>query len=87
MPIDQSLAIDYTHDEKFTTKLVESFMFGSSMLVAAINSWQPIQKVYLPAGDWYELFNDKYHAGSNALLIETLCRGDTIFVKAGAIFH
>lgn len=87
IPIVRSLAIDYTFDEEvYNRSWSNQFMFGSSILVAAINSWQPIQKVYLPEGNWYALFNDKFHAGKNTLLTETPAEVIPVFVKAGAIF-
>ncbi len=85
-PLVRSLAIDYTHDENiYNRDWSNQYMFGPSLLVAAVNSWQPIQKVYLPEGEWYSLYNDALHAGKQVLLTETPAEILPVFVKAGTV--
>lgn len=86
MPMNRSLAIDYTHDEKVFWWIYENqFMFGPSMLIIPVESTKQITKAYLPQGGWYDFYTDEYLMGKQE--ITTACPIDKlpVFVKAGSI--
>jgi alpha-glucosidase len=86
MPIARSLAIDYTFDDKiYEGNYQNEYLFGSSLLVCPVESWQKISKVYLPKGGWYNLYSGQYYKGEQELYIDTPKEKLPVFVKAGAI--
>lgn len=86
LPIVRSLAIDYTHDEKVYNPVYQNqYLFGQSLLVMPQASTQAFAKIYLPAGDWYDLYNDAREKGSAEKLIELSPALLPVYVKAGSI--
>jgi alpha-glucosidase len=86
LPVARSLAFAYPHDvEIYNRAWGHQFLFGPSILVAAVNSWMPIQKVYLPEGDWYDFYNSRYFAGGQVHMVETGQEILPVFVKAAAV--
>lgn len=86
MPVQRSLAIEYTHDEKVYDGLYQNeYLFGPGILVAPVESTRDIAKIYLPQGTWYYLYNGTTYPGNNELLIECPLHRLPVFVKAGAI--
>lgn len=86
MPVARSLAFDYPHDEHIYDRAWgHQYLFGPSIFVAAVNSWMPIQKLYLPAGDWYDFYNGRLYRGAKVHMIETGREVLPVFVKAGAV--
>jgi alpha-glucosidase len=86
MPVARSLAFDYPFDEHIYDRAWgHQYLFGPSIFVAAVNSWTPIQKVYLPAGDWYDFYNGRLYRGAQVHMIETGREVLPVFVKAGAV--
>lgn len=85
-PINRSLAIDYTHDDNIYKEAYENeFLFGGSILVAPVSSEKEIEKIYLPDGQWYDLFTDDIYAGHKETLIECPVEKLPVFAKASAI--
>lgn len=86
LPLARTLAIDYTTDENiFDTKFQNQFLFGDSILVAPVISTAEIAEVYLPAGDWYRLSNDKKFSGNQSVIVDSPLTDLSVFVKAGGI--
>ncbi|MFY0624687.1 MAG: glycoside hydrolase family 31 protein [Reichenbachiella sp.] len=86
MPINRSLAINYTHDENVYMEAYENeFLFGSSILVAPVSSKKELEKIYLPKGKWYDLFDDKAYEGSSETIVECPVEKLPVFVKESAI--
>lgn len=85
VPVVRSLAMLYPHsDEVYAPDFQNQFMLGSYLLVCPCSSAQRITKVFLPEGEWYDLYNDKkYSAGIH--LIEAPLERLPVFVKAGAV--
>ena len=86
IPIVRSLAIDYPHDERtYDEKYHNQYFFGPSLLVAPIESYKDLLKVFLPGdGTYYELFTDKkYQAGE--VIAESPIQQLPVFVKESAI--
>ncbi len=86
MPISRSLAIDYTFDEKiYNHHYQDQYLFGPSIMVAPVESKLELVKVYLPDGNWYELFNDKPHQGNQEMVAECPIDHLPIYVRGSSI--
>jgi alpha-glucosidase len=86
MPVARSLAINYTYDPMiYDWKYQNQYLFGQSIMVAPVVSNKEINKVYLPAGDWYDLNTERKYAGNQELYVETPMETLPLYVKGGAI--
>ncbi|MCV9386534.1 glycoside hydrolase family 31 protein [Reichenbachiella ulvae] len=86
LPVNRSLAIDYTQDEKVYQSAYENeYLFGDSILVAPVSSQKLIEKVYFPEGQWYDLFTDQCYDGGKETLLECPIEKLPVFAKASAI--
>ncbi|HOK51497.1 MAG TPA: glycoside hydrolase family 31 protein [Bacteroidales bacterium] len=85
MPVNRTLAIDYTFDENiYNYNFENEFLFGPFMLVTPVVSTQYLAKVYLPEGKWYRFSTDEvYEQGTH--LVEAPIDDMPVFVKGGAI--
>lgn len=87
MPVQRSLAIDYTHDTKiYEVQFQHQYLFGPSIMVAPVESTKEFVKVYFPKGDsWYSLYDGKKFSGNYETIMECPLHRLPVFVKAGAI--
>ncbi|MFA6950327.1 MAG: glycoside hydrolase family 31 protein [Lentimicrobiaceae bacterium] len=86
MPVSRSLAIDHTFDDKVYLSIYQQqYMFGPAFMVAPVESTKALTKVYLPAGNWYDLHNGKYYKGTNEIIAESVLNQLPVYVKAGSI--
>ncbi len=86
MPVQRSLAINYTNDEKiYQGNAVNEYLFGPSLLVIPYVTTQATVPAYLPAGDWYDLYNNKKYSGSNEYYYSAPVEKLPVFVRAGSI--
>lgn len=85
LPVSRSLAIEYWNQEEvFDPRYQNEYTFGDSILVAPVESYKELVKVYLPEGDWYEMFTDKQHSGGEMVAESPIYRLP-LFIKASAI--
>jgi len=86
MPVNRSLAIDYTFDEKIYNYIYQNqYLFGPSILVAPTESTRELVKVYLPAGNWYNMHNGVMLAGNSEITTECPVHLLPLFIKAGSV--
>ncbi|HEY9045967.1 MAG TPA: glycoside hydrolase family 31 protein [Ohtaekwangia sp.] len=86
IPVSRSLAITNTHDAlTYDTRYQNQFFFGPSILVAPGESTRDYYKVYLPDGDWYDFYNDKYFATREEIVSEASTNHLPLFIKGGSI--
>ncbi|HVM87309.1 MAG TPA: glycoside hydrolase family 31 protein [Puia sp.] len=86
LPVARSLCINYPHDEKVYDNIYQyQFMFGDALLVAPVTSEEKIKKVYLPAGEWYNIFTDKKLNGNTEINIDVPSYKIPVFVKASSL--
>ena len=86
MPVQRSLAIDYTHDRKvYDGQFHNQYLLGPSLLIAPAESTKEFIKVYLPEGDWYTLYAGHKHTGHAEVVTECPVHRLPVFVKAGAL--
>lgn len=87
MPIQRSLAIDYTHSTKvYEGTYQHQYLFGPSILVVPVESNKEFVKVYFPEEKWwYSLYTGDRHAGNTEVIVEAPVHRLPVYVKAGAI--
>ncbi|MGC1240574.1 MAG: glycoside hydrolase family 31 protein [Chryseosolibacter sp.] len=87
MPVQRSLAIDYTHDPKvYEGQFQHQYLFGPSILVAPVESTKEFVKVYFPKGNsWYSLYNGDKFSGDTETILECPLHRLPVFVKSGSI--
>ncbi len=86
MPIQRSLAIEYSHHPKvYDGQYQHQYLFGPNILVAPVESFKELTKVFLPAGEWYYLYTGKVYSGAQEIMIECPIHKLPVFVKAGTV--
>ncbi len=86
MPVNRSLAIDYTRDDHiYNREFDNEYLFGDNILVAPVKGDAQFCKVYLPAGKWYSLFNDQVYEGGKTYIVEAPLEKLPLFIKQSAI--
>jgi alpha-glucosidase len=86
IPVSRTLAIDYSFDETvYKLEYQNQYLFGPNILVAPVESYKELSKVYLPEGDWYNFHTEALHHGPLELLVEAPLTHLPIFVKAGSL--
>ncbi len=83
MPVCRSLAIDY-YQEAAVYSYQNQFLFGPSLLVCPVVPNRDLEKVYLPSGEWYDLFTDQLLEGKQEAIVEVAKDKIPLFVIAGA---
>ncbi|MEM9340830.1 MAG: DUF5110 domain-containing protein [Bacteroidota bacterium] len=85
-PVVRSLVVTDTYDEKVYEPAYENeFMLGPSLLVAPVSSQKDLEKIYLPSGQWYDLFTDKQYAGNQECAVECPLEKLPVFVRGSSI--
>ncbi|KAF0195291.1 MAG: alpha-glucosidase [Bacteroidetes bacterium] len=86
MPVIRSLAINYSFDEKIYNYIYQNeYLFGPSILVAPTESTRELVKVYLPAGEWYNMHTGMKYHGKNEIVTECQVHILPLFIKAGSV--
>lgn len=86
LPIQKSLSIDYPFDDKiYDINYQYQFLFGNDILVAPLTSNEKSKRVYLPEGDWYNLFTDEKLDGAKEITEDCPSYKLPIYIKASAI--
>lgn len=86
MPVMRSLAIGNTFDGKiYDPAFQNQFMFGNAFLVAPFESTKEYGKIYLPQGDWYNIYNDEQLHGMQEVIKPLDMAHLPVFVKESSI--
>ena len=87
MPIQRSLAIDYTHDPRiYDAQYHHQYLFGPSIMVVPVESTKEFVRVYFPKGHtWYSLYNGDKYNGKTETILDCPLHRLPVFVKGGAI--
>lgn len=86
VPVQRSLAIDYTFDDKvYDPQYQNQFCFGPALMVAPVTSQQTVAKIYFPQGAWYDLYNDTLISGNQEKLVELSWQKLPVYVKESSI--
>lgn len=85
-PIVRSLAINYTHDpEVYNAKFQNQYEFGNGFLIAPFVSTDTYGTVYLPEGNWYNLYSDEMMTGRQQKIMPVSVQKLPVFVKESSI--
>jgi alpha-glucosidase len=86
IPVQRSLAIDYTFDEKiYWRQFQNEYLFGGDLLVAPVSCDQAFAKVYLPEGDWYRLSTGARYNGKSEVIVDAPLSDLPVFIRASGI--
>jgi alpha-glucosidase len=87
MPVQRSLAIDYTYDPKiYEGQFHHQYLLGPSLMVVPAESTKEFVRVYFPKGhSWYSLYTGAKYAGHAEAIVDCPLQRLPLFVKAGAI--
>ncbi|HEY9486867.1 MAG TPA: glycoside hydrolase family 31 protein [Chryseosolibacter sp.] len=87
MPVQRSLAIDYTHDARiYEPQFQHQYLFGPSIMVIPVESAKEFVRVYFPQGSsWYFLYNGEKYSGHTEVILDSPIYRLPVFVKSGAI--
>lgn len=86
LPVMRTLAINYTHDAKvYDRQFQNQYQFGDAFLVAPFETSKQFGKIYLPQGNWYDLYNDSVHVGGHEVINELSLQNLPVYVKESSI--
>ncbi len=86
MPVARSLSINYPHDDKvYDNTYQHQFLFGSSLMVVPVTSTEKNRKLYLPKGEWYNIYTDEKLTGQKELTEEAPIYQLPVFVKGSSV--
>ncbi|HMG88471.1 MAG TPA: glycoside hydrolase family 31 protein [Chryseolinea sp.] len=86
LPVQRSLAIDYTHDHRiYDGQFYNEYLLGPYFLVAPVESDKEFVKVYFPHGEWFYLYNGQKYGGNSEVILDCPLHKLPVFVKAGAL--
>lgn len=86
LPIMRTLALGYTHDPKvYDNRFQNQFCFGPSFLIAPFESKQDYAPVYLPEGQWYDLYTDSLEQGNREKMLTLSIQQLPVFIKESSI--
>lgn len=86
LPVVRSLAIENTFDKNiYRSDFQNQFTLGRSLLVIPVTSNKNIIKLYLPKGNWYDLYNDQQEEGNKEKLLEVQLQKLPVYVKESSI--
>ncbi len=86
IPVVKSLAVDYPHDNTIYELLYQNqYTFCDSLLIAPVESYKEIAKVYLPEGVWYYFFDGRKIEGNQIIYQDCPLNYLPVYVKGGSI--
>jgi alpha-glucosidase len=86
MPVQRSLAIDFPFEPKvYEGAYHNQYLFGPAILVAPVESNKELMKIFLPAGEWYDVYTGKIWEGNREMLYECPVHKLPVFMKAGSV--
>lgn len=84
-PPVRALVLDYPEDSNVRI-IDDEYMFGESMLVCPLTyEDKTSRQVYLPSGNWYDLFTGEKTEGGRTWEMEAAYNRIPVFVREGAI--
>jgi alpha-glucosidase len=85
IPAFRPLLLDYPEDGNVYGR-EDEFLFGADLLVAPVLREGATQReVYLPAGEWFDFWTGRRHAGGKSITIPVGLDSIPVFVRSGAL--
>ncbi len=86
LPVSRSLSISHPFDANVYDNLYQyESLFGDALLVIPVTTAEKAKKIYLPEGEWYDLYSDELFAGNQHLSRAVPIYQLPIFVKGSSI--
>lgn len=86
IPVARTLAIDYSFDDEiYHLSYQNQYLFGPNILVAPVESYKEMTKVYLPEGQWYNFHSEELHSGQSHVYVDAPLTHLPLFIKAGSV--
>jgi alpha-glucosidase len=86
-PLMRPLLLD-NPDDPITWQIADQYYFGRDLLVApVIEPGVTQRKLYLPRGEWRDLWDGSISAGGQWIVVEAPINRIPVFVRANAAFH
>lgn len=86
MPVARSLCISYPFDDRvYDNTFQYQFLFGDAFMVTPVTSKETRKKIYLPQGDWFDLYSDERLSGEKEVVRDAPVYQIPVFVKASSI--
>lgn len=86
MPVARSLSINYPHDDKvYNSSYQHQFLFGGSLMVVPAMSTERSKKLYLPKGQWYNIYTDEKAEGENEITEDAPLYQLPLYLKGSSI--
>ena len=84
LPPFRALVLDYPSDPA-VRNISNQFLVGENMLVAPVVEGESKRKIYLPEGDWYDLWTSQKHKGKTEITFDVPLEQIPVFIKSGTI--
>lgn len=86
MPIVRSLCMSDPFDDKVYDPLYQyQFLFGNHLLVVPVTTAEKQKRLYLPKGDWFNLYTDERMSGNKELQLDIPAYQLPLFIKGSSI--
>ena len=83
MPLARAL---FTQFKGVPDNIEDQYMWGDAILVAPVlDKGVTNRNVYLPKGDWYDLWNNEYLSGDSTINVALTLDKIPVYIKAGSI--
>jgi alpha-D-xyloside xylohydrolase len=84
MPILRALVLDY-QDDPVARTIRDEYLFGPDLLVAPVLTVNTSRAVYLPAGDWVNLFTGEAITGPTTIIAKAPLDDIPVYAKKGTV--
>lgn len=84
IPPFRALVMDFPTDPA-VRNISNQFLVGENMVVAPVVEGEKFRKVYLPEGDWYDLWTSKKYTGKTEYTFDVPLEQIPVFIKSGTI--
>ncbi len=84
MPLLRALVLDYQDDARART-IKDEYLFGPDLLVAPVVDENTSRVVYLPAGEWINLFSGEAVTGPKTVVAQVPVDAIAVYAKRGTI--
>lgn len=86
LPISKSLCIDYPFDSRVYDNLYQyESLFGDALLVVPVISKETTKKIYLPKGEWHDIFTEELIRGEIEFNKEVPVYQIPVYVRSSSI--
>ncbi len=83
-PIMRGLMLDYQDDPK-ARAIKDEYLFGPDLLVAPVIDENTSRAVYLPAGEWIELFTGEQITGPQTVIAKAALNEIPVYARRGTV--